>query len=50
MIWHVVLLNFGVSFDVLVSRKDVFSEYIQIIDTHIYVFVKILELHISVSF
>ena len=50
MIWNKVFLTLGVSFDGLVSRKEVLLNSSHIIETHIYVVVEILEVQISVSF
>ena len=50
MIWGKVFFKLRVSFDGLVNRNKVFSDYSHCIETHIYVVVKVLEVHISVAF
>ena len=49
-IWDEVLFKLRVSFDVLVTRKEVFSESSHHIDTYIYVVLEVLEIQISVAF
>ena len=49
-IWDEVFCKIRVSFDVLVTRKEVFSESSHHIDTHIDVVVEVLEIQISVAF
>ena len=50
MIWDELLCKLRVSFDGLVTRKEVFFESIHHIVTHIDVVVEVLEVQISVSF
>ena len=50
MIWDEVFFKIGVSFDGQVSRKKVFSELSQRIDTHLDVVVEVLEVQRSVTF
>ena len=45
-----VLFKLIVSFGGLVTRKEVFSESSNIIEAHIYVVIKVLEIQSSVSF
>ena len=49
MIWHGVFLKIGVYFDELVSRKQIFLESSNRIETRIYVIVEIIEFQIIVS-
>ena len=49
-IWHKILLKLEVSFDGIVSRKEVISDSSHYIETHIDVIIEILEVQISVSF
>ena len=49
-IWDEILFKTRVSFDGLVTRKKVFSEFSHLIDTYIDVAVEVLETQISVSF
>ena len=49
-IWDEVLCKLKVSFDKLVSRKKVFSESSQRIETHFDVVVEVLDIQSSVSF
>ena len=49
-IWDEVLFKLRVSFDGLVSRKEVFSESSNRIETHLDVVVEVLEVQRSVSF
>ena len=48
-IWYKVLCKLIVSFDGLVTMKDVFLESIHRIETHIDVVVEVLEIQISVA-
>ena len=48
--WDEVLFKLGVYFDGLVRRKKVFYYYCHRIETHLYVVVEVLEVHISVAF
>ena len=50
MICDKLLLRTRVSFDGTVTRKKIFLESGNCIETHIYVFVEVLEVHISVNF
>ena len=49
-IWDEVFCKIRVSVDGLVKIKKVFSEYSHLIETHVYVVVEVLKVHISVSF
>ena len=49
-IWDKVFFKLRVSFDGLVTRKEVFFEYSHRIETHIYVVKEALEIQSSVSF
>ena len=49
-IWDEVLCKLRVSFDALVSKKDVFSESSHCIETHIDVVVEVFGFHRSVVF
>ena len=49
-IWHKVFFKLGVSFDELVSRKKILWMSSHRIQTHLDVFVAIIEFHIIVSF
>ena len=49
-IWDEVFVKTRVSFDGLVTRKDVFSESSHHIEAHIGVVIEVLEIHSSVSF
>ena len=49
-IWDKVLFELSVSFDGLVTRKEVFSESSHRIEAHIYVVVEVLEIQSSASF
>ena len=49
-IWDEVFFKLRVSFDGLVIRKEVFSESIHRIETHLDVVKEVLEIHSSVSF
>ena len=49
-IWDEVFFKIKVSFDRLVTRKEVFSESSNLIETHIDVVVEVLEVQSSVSF
>ena len=49
-IWYEVFCKLRVSFDGLVTRKEVFSESIHLIVAHIDVVVEVLEIQICVSF
>ena len=48
--WDKVFFKLGVSFDGLVIRKEVFSEYIHRIERHLDVVKEVLEIQSSVSF
>ena len=50
MIWDEAFFKVRVSFDELVTRKKVFSEYSHRIETYFYMVVEVLEVQISVSF
>ena len=50
MIWDEVLFKIRVSFDGIVTRKEVFSESIHRIETHVDVVKEVLDIYISVSF
>ena len=50
MTWGAVVLKLRVSFDVLVSRKKFLSESSQHTQTHIYVFLEVDDVYISVVF
>ena len=50
MIWDEVFFKLRVSFYGLVSSNKVLSEYMNRIETHIYVVVEVLEVHSSVFF
>ena len=49
-IWDEVLFKTRVSFDGLLTRKKVLSEFSHLIDTHLDVVVEVIETQISVSF
>ena len=49
-IWDEVFFKLRVSVDVLVTRKEVFSESSTHIEVHLDVVIEVLEIHISVSF
>ena len=49
-IWDELFCKLIVSVDGLVTRKKVFLEYSNRIETHLGVVVEVLKLHISVSF
>ena len=49
-IWDEVFFKLRVSFDGLVIRKEVFSEFIHLIETNIDVVKEVLEIQRSVSF
>ena len=49
-IWDEVVYKLRVSFDVLITRKEVFSDSSHWIETHIYVVVEFIEIYSSVSF
>ena len=49
-IWYEVFLKLRVYIYGLVTRKKVFSESSHCIETHLYVVLEVLEVHISVSF
>ena len=50
MIWHKLFVKFGVLFDVMVCSKEVFSESIHRIETHLDLFVENIEVQISIAF
>ena len=50
MIWDEVLFKIRVSFVGIVTRKEVFSESIHRIETHVDVVKEVLDIYISVSF
>ena len=49
-IWDEILFKLSVSFDGLVTRKDVFSESIHCIEIHLYVVIEVLEIQSIVYF
>ena len=49
-IWDEAFFKLRVSFDVLVTIKEVFSESSHLIEAHLDVVVEVLEIHSSVSF
>ena len=49
-IWDKLFFKLRISFDGLVSRKDIFSESIHCFETHIDVVVAVFEFHSSVDF
>ena len=49
-IWDEVFLILRVSFDGLVSSKKVLLESSNCIETHLYVVVEVIEVHISAAF
>ena len=49
-IWDELLFKLRVYFYGLVTRKEVFSEYIHRIEAHIDVVIEVLDIQISVSF
>ena len=49
-VWDEVLFKLRVYVDGLVTRKKVLSEYSNYIETHIYVVVEVIKVHISVSY
>ena len=49
-IWDELLFKLKVTFGGLVIRKKLLSGYNHCIETHIYVVVEVLEVHISLSF
>ena len=50
LIWEILFFKIRVYFDELVIRKEVFSESIQRIETHIDVVVEVIEVQSSVAF
>ena len=50
MIWDEVFFKIIVYFDGIVTRKEVFSESIHRIETHVDVVKEVLDIRISVSF
>ena len=49
-IWNEVFFKLRMSFDGLVTRKEVFPESIHIIEAHLDVVIEVLEIHSIVSF
>ena len=49
-IWDEISFKLRVSFDGLVARKEVFSEYSHRIEAHLDVVIEVLEIHSSVYF
>ena len=49
-IWYEVFFKLRVSFDGMVTRKEVFSEFSHRIEAHFDVVIEFLEIHSSVSF
>ena len=49
-IWDEVFLKLRVYFDVLVTRKEVFSDSSHRIEAHIYMVIEVLEIHSIISF
>ena len=49
-IWEKIFFKHRVSFDILVSRKKVFSESSRLIETHLDVAVEVLEVQTSTAF